>query len=59
MAFGDNIKQLRLDKGLTQEQVANELGYPTNTYVSDVERGMFIHPPDKLRTVAQAFGLTC
>mgnify|MGYP001574594655 CR=1 FL=1 len=58
MAFGEKIKQIRLEKGLTQEQVANELGYPTNTYISDVERGRFIPQPDKLEKMAKAFGMS-
>ena len=58
MAFGQKIKQIRLEKGFSQEQVAKEMGYPTNTYVSDVERGRFVPQPDKLEKLARALGMT-
>ena len=37
-AFGKAIRELRLRKGLTQEQVAHEAGLALN-YVSEMERG--------------------
>ena len=58
MAFGQKIKQIRLEKGLSQEKVAKDMGYPNNTYVSDVERGRFIPQPDKLEKLASALGIT-
>ncbi len=58
MAFGDKLRQIRLEKGLSQEKVANALGYPTNTYVSDAELGKFIPGPDKLEKWAKALDLT-
>src|SRR5665811_1148305 len=58
MAFKDKIRQIRLEKGLSQEQVAKDMGYPTNTYVSDVERGKFIPQPDKLEKMGKALGMT-
>jgi len=36
--FGDNLKKIRLNKGLTQEQLAT-LSKLHRTYISDVERG--------------------
>ncbi len=58
MAFGDKLRQIRLEKGLSQEKVANTLGYPTNTYVSDAELGKFIPGPDKLEKWAKALDIT-
>ena len=58
MAFGDKLRQIRLEKGLSQEKIAHELGYPTNTYVSDAELGKFIPGPDKLEKWARALGMT-
>lgn len=58
MAFGDKLRQIRLEKGLSQEKVANVLGYPNNTYISDAERGKFIPGPDKLEKWAQALGMS-
>ena len=57
MAFGQKIKQIRLEKGLSQEKVARDMGYPNNTYVSDVERGRFVPQPDKLEKLAKALGI--
>ena len=58
MAFGQKIKQIRLEKGLSQEQVAKEMGYSSNMYVSDVERGRFVPQPDKLDKLAKALGIS-
>ena len=58
MAFKDKIKQIRLEKGLSQEQVARAMGYSSNTYVSDIERGRFVPQPDKLEKLASALGMT-
>jgi transcriptional regulator with XRE-family HTH domain len=35
---GRNVARLRLEKGLTQEQLAEESGF-TQQYLSDLERG--------------------
>lgn len=58
MTFGQKIKQIRLEKGLSQEKVAKAMGYPNNTYVSDVERGLFVPQQDKLDRLAKALGIT-
>lgn len=58
MSFGKKVRQLRLQKGLTQIQVANSLGYATQSYVSDVEMGKFIPASDKLERYAGALGVT-
>jgi len=54
MNFGQKLRQLRIQKGLTQQQLAERLGYVTNSYVSDVESGHFIPSRDKLRKIARA-----
>ena len=58
MSFGKKIKQLRLQQGLTQAQVAKTLGYESSSYVSDVEIGKFIPAPEKLEGLARALGAT-
>ena len=58
MAFGNKVRQIRLQKGLTQEHVRKALGYETRGYVSDVESGRFIPGPDKLPKYAKALGIT-
>jgi transcriptional regulator with XRE-family HTH domain len=54
MNFGQKLRQLRIEKGLTQQQLAERLGYKTNSYISDVESGHFIPSRDKLRKIARA-----
>lgn len=57
MSFGKKIRQIRLQAGLTQVQVAKALGYETSSYVSDVEMGKFIPTPDKAERLARALGV--
>jgi len=54
MHFGQKLRQLRIEKGLTQQQLAERLGYKTNSYISDVENGYFIPSREKLRKIARA-----
>jgi len=54
MNFGQKLRQLRIRKGLTQQQLAEKLGYKTNSYISDVESGHFIPSKEKLRKIARA-----
>ena len=58
MSFGKKIRQIRLQEGLTQVQVAKALGYESSSYVSDVEIGKFIPAQDKLDKLAHALGVT-
>lgn len=58
MSFGKRIRQIRLEKGMTQDQITKVLGYNSNSYISDVEIGKFIPHPDKLEKLAQALGMT-
>jgi transcriptional regulator with XRE-family HTH domain len=45
---------LRIEKGLSQQQLAERLGYKSNSYVSDVKSGHFIPSRDKLKKIAKA-----
>lgn len=42
MGFGDKLRQARLEKNLTQEEISKKLGYESQSYVSDVEHNRFI-----------------
>ena len=46
-----------MQKGLTQQQLAERLGYKTNSYISDVESGHFIPSRGKLKKIAKALGI--
>ncbi len=49
--FGQKLRKLREDKGLTQQQLAE---YVTNSYLSDAEKGAFIPSEEKLKKIAKA-----
>jgi transcriptional regulator with XRE-family HTH domain len=57
MNFGRKLRKLRIEKGLTQQELAERLGYKTNSYISDVESGHFIPSRDKLKKIAKALGV--
>jgi transcriptional regulator with XRE-family HTH domain len=52
--FGQKLRKLRVERGLTQQELAERLGYKTNSYISDVERGHFIPSGEKLKKIAKA-----
>lgn len=54
MIFGRKLRKLREAKGMTQQQLAEKLGYVTNSYVSDVENGRFAPSKKKLKKIAKA-----
>lgn len=50
----ENIRSLRIDKGLTQQQVAKVLGISQNTY-SQYEIGVLNYPVDALLKLADLY----
>ena len=46
-----------MKKRFTQQQIAEKLGYVTNSYISDVEKGAFIPSEGKLKKIAKALGV--
>jgi len=58
MNFGQKLRQLKIQKGLTQQKLAEKLGYKTNSYISDVENGRFIPSKEKLKKIAKALGVS-
>jgi transcriptional regulator with XRE-family HTH domain len=57
MIFGKKLRKLRESKGVTQQQLAEKLGFVSNSYVSEVESGKFIPSREKLRKIAKALGV--
>jgi len=57
MNFGNKLRKLREEKGLTQQQLARKLGYKTNSYISDVESGHFVPSREKLKKITKALGV--
>ena len=50
----ENIRSLRIDRGLTQKQVAQHLGISQNTY-SQYEIGVLNYPVDALMKLADLY----
>lgn len=55
--FGIKLKELRIEKGLTQEQLAKELGY-NQSMISFWEKGINEPTETAIRKTAQFFGVS-
>ena len=51
---GSHLRALRNERGLSQRQLAQKLGYKHHTLVAHVEAGLMKLPPEKLRAWADA-----
>lgn len=57
MAIGDKLRQIRLERGKTQEYIAKKLDQATNSYVSQVENNLRHPSLDKLEIWGEALDL--
>ncbi len=55
--FGKCVKEIREEKGISQAEVARRLGHASNSYVRDIERGVFTPPAERLGPLARALGV--
>lgn len=53
----ENIRNLRIDNGYTQKQIAQQLGISQNTY-SQYEIGVLNYPVDALMILADFYGVS-
>ena len=53
----ENIRNLRIDNGYTQKQIAQQLGLSQNTY-SQYEVGVLNYPVDALMILADFYGVS-
>ena len=53
----ENIRNLRIDNGYTQKEVAQQLGVSQNTY-SQYEVGVLNYPVDALMILADFYGVS-
>ena len=58
MDIGKKLKQIRLQKGIYQEEIAEKLGFKSNSYISKVENGKFIPSENNLQKWGEVLGLT-
>ena len=56
-AISERLKELRLQRGLTQKELAEILGIKRNTY-SDLENGKCEANYEKLEKIADFFGVS-
>lgn len=54
MNFGKRLRQLREEKGISQQGLARILGYKSNSYIYDIEKGSFIPSEEKIKRLAKA-----
>ncbi|KCZ71298.1 Helix-turn-helix protein [Candidatus Methanoperedens nitroreducens] len=54
MEFGQKLRKLREERGISQQELAKKLGYKSNSYIFDIENGDFIPSEDKLKKLAKA-----
>lgn len=57
MSLGENVKKFRLEFGLTQKKLAEQVNLKRNT-ISDVENGKILLSINSLKRVAKVFNCT-
>lgn len=58
MTLGERIKKLRLETGLTQEELAKEIGYSTKTSISKIENDVLDINQSTIVALARALKTT-
>ena len=56
--FGEKLHRLRTQRGLTLKALAEELGYNTHTYISELEHGKKLPTAKLVLQVARYFDVT-
>lgn len=51
--FGKRLRELRLERGLTQEELSLEIG-TDNSYISNIENARYDIPLSRVRLIANA-----
>jgi transcriptional regulator with XRE-family HTH domain len=54
----ENIKRLRLEKGMTQDDLARRAGYTDRSSIAKIERGVVDLSQSKIKQFADIFGVT-
>ena len=57
MCLAKNIRYLRKKKNLSQDQIAEQLGYKSYTTIQKWETGISEHPISKLRALSELLGV--
>lgn len=56
--FGEKLRQLRVQQGLTLKEMAEALGYRTHAYISELESGRKLPTAVLVLKVARFFNVT-
>lgn len=54
----ENIKKFRLEKGMTQDELAHRAGYTDRSSIAKIERGLVDLSQSKIKQFADIFGVT-
>ena len=52
--IGENIRKMRIQLGLTQEELANRMGYTSKSTINKIEQGVNDIPQSKIEKFANA-----
>lgn len=58
MTFGERILKLRTEKGMTQDELAQKLGYKSRSSIAKIENGVRDVPRSQIVELAKALGTT-
>lgn len=58
MTIGERIKNIRIERGLTQEDLAKRMGYKTRSAICQVERNGDNITSDRISAFAEALGVS-
>ena len=56
--FGEKLRRLRLQRGLTLQELAVALGYKTHAYISELENGRKLPTAGLVLRTARFFAVT-
>lgn len=58
LEFGLRIKNLRVNKGMTQDELAQKAGYTSRSSINKIELGLVDIPQSKIISIAEALNTT-
>lgn len=55
--FGQMIREKRIERGLSQDELAQQCGYKSRSSINKIEKGVYDLPLPKVKTLADALGI--
>lgn len=56
--LGNEVRRLRIEKGLSQDDLAQKCGYKSRSSINKIERGVYDLPLPKLKILSEALGVS-